>query len=146
VSGALTPGERRLVTRARGRGRVALVIGLACFLLGGAYSLWAVERLRATPIAEEVRAPDRPVARLAALVEPRLAHLAAIDATTALERALLRDLRDQVDLSGRALLLTLRLLIGSVLVTVGLALVAGAVAQRPLLSLIARRLPGPPDA
>jgi hypothetical protein len=57
---------------------------------------------------------------------------------TALERSLLAELRAQVDLTGRLLLLVLRLLIGSVVATAGLMLLATTFAQRPLLGIFRR--------
>jgi hypothetical protein len=68
-------------------------------------------------------------------VERRLGQAQPV---TALERSLLAELRAQVDLNGRLLLLVLRLLIGSIVATAGLALLATTFAQRPLLGIFRR--------
>ncbi|PYM23289.1 MAG: hypothetical protein DMD78_12295 [Candidatus Rokuibacteriota bacterium] len=57
---------------------------------------------------------------------------------TPVERSLLAELRAQADYTGRLLLFVLRFLVGSVVLTVGLMLLATTLAQRPLLSIFRR--------
>jgi len=57
---------------------------------------------------------------------------------TQIERSLQAELRAQADTTGRLLLFVLRLLVGSIVLTVGLMLLATTLAQRPLLSVFRR--------
>lgn len=130
--------DARTLARLCSRQSRLLGAGALLFLLGAAYMFWAVGRLHSTPAAGEAGAFDRPIAGLARLVgavDERLSRAAPV---TALERSLLAELRAQVDLTGRLLLLVLRLLIGSVVATAGLALLATTFAQRPLLGIFRR--------
>jgi hypothetical protein len=132
--------ERDAMTlaRVRRRQRPLLIAGALLFLLGAVYSLWAVDRLHGTPAAEETGAFDRPIAKLAGRVRAQQARLERLQPMSQIERSLLAELRAQADTTGRLLLFVLRLLLGSVVLTVGLALLATTLAQRPLLNIIGR--------
>jgi hypothetical protein len=130
--------DARTLARVRRRQRPVLIVGTLLFLLGGLYSLWAVDRLHGTPAIDEINAFDRPIAALAGRVVDQQARLSRVQPVTPVERALLDELRAQADLNGRLLLVVLRLLMGSIVLTVGLALLASAFAQRPLLSIFKR--------
>ena len=130
--------DARTLARVRRRQRPVLLAGVVLFLVGALYSLWAVDRLHGTPAVEEINAFDRPIAALATRVVGQQARLSRVPALTSVERALLDELRAQADLNGRLLLFVLRLLMGSIMLTVGLALLATALAQRPLLSIFRR--------
>jgi hypothetical protein len=130
--------DARTLARVRRRQRPVLIVGTLLFLLGGLYSLWAVDRLHGTPAVDEINAFDRPIAALAGRVVDQQARLSRVQPVTPVERALLDELRAQADLNGRLLLVVLRLLMGSIVLTVGLALLASAFAQRPLLSIFKR--------
>ena len=126
------------LARVRKRQRPLLIAGVLLFLLGAIYSLWAVDRLHGTPAAEETGAFDRPIAKLAARVSAQQERLDRLQPITQIERSLLAELRAQADTTGRLLLFVLRLLVGSVVLTVGLMLIATTLAQRPLLSIFRR--------
>jgi hypothetical protein len=126
------------VARVRRRQRPMLIAGALLFLLGALYSLWAVNRLHGTPAIEETGAFDRPIAALAQRVRAQHDRLERLQPVTQIERSLLAELRAQADTTGRLLLFVLRLLVGSVVLTVGLALLSAALAQRPLLSVFRR--------
>jgi hypothetical protein len=130
--------DARTLTRLRAAQRWLLLVGAVLFLLGAAYMLWSVARLRSTPATAEAEAFDRPIAGLARLVGAAEQRLSRTEPVTDLERALLAELRAQLDVTGRLLLFVLRLLVGSVAVTVGLALLATTCAQRPLLGIFRR--------
>ena len=130
--------DARTLARLRARQRRLLAGGALLFVLGAAYMFWAVERLHSTPAAAEPGAFDRPIAGLARLVVGVEERLSRATPVTPLERSLLTELRAQVDLNGRMLLLVLRLLVGSVVATAGLALLATTFAQRPLLGIFRR--------
>ena len=130
--------DARTLARLRAGQRWLLAAGFVLFLLGAGYMFWATQRLHSTAASDEPGAFDRPVAglgRLTAGVERRLGQARPV---SALERSLLAELRSQVDLNGRLLILVLRLLIGSVVATAGLALLATTFAQRPLLGIFRR--------
>jgi len=130
--------DARTLARLRKRQRPLLIAGTLLFLLGALYSLWAVDRLHGTPAAEETRAFDRPIAALARRVSAQQERLDRLQPMTQIERSLLAELRAQADITGRLLLFVLRLLVGSVVLTVGLALLATTLAQRPLLGIVRR--------
>lgn len=130
--------DARTLARLRAIQRPMILVGAVLFLLGALYMLWAVDRLHSTPAADEPAAFDRPIARLARLVGAAQERLSRAHPTTPLERSLLQELRAQFDLTGRLMLLVLRLLIGSIVVTAGLALLATTFAQRPLLGIFRR--------
>jgi hypothetical protein len=137
----LTEREQRFLTRLRTRHLPALIAGFVLFVGGSLYMIWAVERLHETPAVQESAALDWPVARMARLFASQQERLDRVEARTPLERSLLGELRVQADANGRLLVLVLRLLLGSVLLGAGLALLASAVAQRRLLRVIAKLRP-----
>ena len=130
--------DANTLARIRRRQRPMLIAGALLFLLGALYMLWAVNRLHGTPAAEETAAFDRPIAGLARLVRAQQERLDRVQPMTQVERALAAELRAQADATGRLLLFVLRLLVGSVVLTVGLMLLATTLAQRPLLSIFRR--------
>jgi hypothetical protein len=130
--------DARTLTRLRALQSPMLVIGVLLFLVGVGYMLWSVHRLQETPILAERAAFDRPIAslaRLAGAADERLSH---VRPATPLETSLLDELRTKTDVTGRLALFVLRLLVGSVVVTAGLALLATTLAQRPLLGIFRR--------
>ena len=130
--------DARTLVRIRRRQRPTLIAGALLFLLGALYSLWAVGRLHGTPAAEETTAFDRPVAAFARRVSAQQERLHRLQPVTQIERSLLAVLRAQADVTGRLLLFVLRFLVGSIVLTVGLMLLATTLAQRPLLSIFRR--------
>lgn len=130
--------DARTLVRLGAAQRPMLVAGTALLVLGALYMLWAVNRLHSTPAAAEPGAFDRPIAGLARLVAGVQERLDHTQPATPLERSLVEELRERTDLTGRLLLLVMRLLIGSMLATAGLGLLATAFAQRPLLDIVRR--------
>lgn len=115
-----------------------LALGALLLVLGSGYMFWSVQRLHGTPATDEAQAFDRPVAGMARVTVDALARLNRVAPVTPLERALHDDLRRQTDVTGRLLILVLRLLVGSMLVTAGLVLLTNALAQWPLLRIFRR--------
>ena len=130
--------DARTLSRLRTLQRPTLVAGALLFLLGAGYMLWSVDRLHGTPVVAERDAFDRPIAALARLAAAADERLGRVQPMTPLETSLLDDLRTRTETTGRLALLVLRLLVGSVIVTAGLALLATALAQRPLLGILRR--------
>jgi hypothetical protein len=130
--------DANTLARLRKRQRPMLLAGALLFLAGAIYSLWAVDRLHGTPSAEETGAFDRPVAVFARRVSAQQQRLERLEPVTQIEKSLLAELRAQTDTTGRLLLFVLRFLVGSVVLTVGLMLLATTLAQRPLLSIFRR--------
>jgi hypothetical protein len=130
--------DRRTLGRLRALQAPMLVAGALLFVLGAAYTLWSVDRLRETPAASERDAFDRPIARLASLTDAADERLSRVHPVSPLEVSLLDELRAQTDVTARLALFVLRLLVGSVGTTTGLALLATALAQRPLLGIFRR--------
>jgi hypothetical protein len=130
--------DARTLARLRAVQRPMLVAGALLFLLGATYMLWSVDRAHGTPAAAERDAFDRPIAGLARVLGVAQDRLSRVQPVTPLETTLLEELRTKTDVSGRLALLVLRLLVGSVVVTAGLALLATTLAQRPLLGIFRR--------
>jgi hypothetical protein len=130
--------DARTLHRARRWQRRMLGVGALLFLLGALYMLWAVDRVHSVPASAEPDAFDRPVAALARLLQPAQERLAQVRPITQLEGSLLEQLKNQTDVNGRLMLLVLRLLVGSVVATAGLALLATALARWPLLGIFRR--------
>ena len=130
--------DANTLARIRKRQRPMLIAGALLFLLGAVYSLWAVDRLHGTPAAAETAAFDRPIAALARPIGAQRQRLERMQPLTPVERSLLAELQAQADTTGRLLLFVLRFLVGSVVLTVGLMLLATTLAQRPLLGIFRR--------
>ena len=130
--------DGRTLRRLRALQAPMLAAGALLFLLGAAYMLWSVDRLRWTPAAAERDAFDRPIASLARLGDAADGRLSRVQAISPLEISLLEELRAKTDATTRLALFVLRLLVGSVGTAAGLALLATALAQRPLLGIFRR--------
>ena len=134
----LSEAAARRVQRLRARRVPVAVAGALLFLAGGGYGIWASERLQSTPAAREAEAFDRPVARLARVAVAEAERLERLQPQTAGEETLARELRAQLDIKGRLIIVLLRFLVASVPMVLGLVLLASTFAQWPLLDLIAR--------
>ena len=130
--------DANTLARMRKRQGPMLIAGALLFLLGALYSLWAVDRLHGTPAVAETGAFDRPVAVLARSVQAQHERLDRLQPVTPVEKSLLAELRAQADTTGRLMLFVMRFLLGSVVLTVGLMLLATTLAQRPLLGILRR--------
>jgi hypothetical protein len=130
--------DARTLRRLRALQQPMLVAGALLFLLGAGYMLWSVDRVHDTSAAAEREAFDRPIAGFARLASAAEDRLSRVQPVTPLETSLLEELRTKTDATGRLALLVLRLLVGSVAVTAGLALLATTLAQRPLLGILRR--------
>jgi hypothetical protein len=134
----LSEAAARRVQRLRSRRVPAAVAGALLFLAGGGYGVWASERLQSTPAAGEIDAFDAPIARLARVATAEADRLDRVPPQTEREQRLVNELRTQLDIKGRLLIALLRFLVASVLMVVGLVILAATFAQWPLLDVIAR--------
>jgi uncharacterized membrane protein YphA (DoxX/SURF4 family) len=130
--------DAQTLARMRRRQRPMLLLGVLLLVLGAGYMVWGVQRLQRTPAAAEVAAFDRPVAGMARLTADAQARLERVTPVTPLERSLLDDLRRQTDVTGRLLVLVLRVLLGSIVATAGLVLLGNALALWPVLGIFRR--------
>lgn len=117
------------------------MLGALLFLAGMCYSLWAVGRLRDTPVALELDAFDRPVARLAGIASTSLARLARTETRTPLELTLLAEAHRNGDAAARATLCLLRVLFAFTAITIGFGLLAYVIGRAPLFKLLFRIAP-----
>lgn len=117
-----------------------LAVGMLLLVLGPAYAIWGVAQ------ADPERTPhpratfDAPIARLANLTSAGTAPLPV--PRNEREEALVAAVNQHRDMSGRVLVLLLRVLISSMTVGLGLVAVAIAVTQKRFLLVIARMQPG----
>jgi hypothetical protein len=126
----------RAVARARARNPWVLGIGALLFVIGIAYSFWAVRQLRDAPWAGD--GFDRPIARLALLFTAEEARLRQVPTETPREERLLGALRANADLTARLAVFVVRIFLGTVPVTTGLILAAIALTDRGWLGRLAR--------
>jgi hypothetical protein len=134
----LSDAAARRVQRLRARRVPAAIAGTLLFVAGAAYGLWASDRLRSTPAALEAGAFDRPIARLARLTVNAAERLDRMQPQTPAEQALVRELRSQLDVKGRLLIVLFRFLAASVPIVAGLVILTATLSQWPLVDLITR--------
>lgn len=126
----LDPTDAR--DRARPRRRALTLLGLALVLAGGSYALWGVKQLTREPSGADGAGFDRPVARLETLGRARREALDRVRVETALERRLLSELRAEMDVTARLSVMTIRVLLGSALVTAGVVTITVALTEQRL--------------
>jgi hypothetical protein len=132
----LSDAAARRVRRLRIRRLPLAIAGTLFFVAGGAYDIWASERLQSTPAARVADAFDRPIARFARLSVRDVEPLDRMRPQTESEQALITELRAQLDVKGRLVEVLLRFLVATVAMVAGLLMLAATFAQWPLLDLI----------
>jgi len=138
--GMLDDRDRRYLRRLRWRGRAAIGVGLLLTLAGGCYALWGAAQFRSNLASEVDRerwvAAWDPPTRLALLFAPYHERLEEAEPETESERLLLEELDEQTALAAGLLVLLIRFLFASLVLTVGLILLASAGPNRRLLSIL----------
>ena len=132
----LTPRDERLLRVTASRHVPSIVLGLILIIVGGAYGFWAVQQLNPQRAPVSSQAFDGPIARVSRIFANEQERLSRLHTTTALETELVSQLKAQVDLTTRWLLALLRLMISSMLMTVGFIMLTAGLAQRGLLRII----------
>jgi len=131
--------ERNYLRRLRWQRRVALAMGLVLTLSGGGYALWGAGQLRSELGSEVSRersaASWDPLARLALLFAPYQERIREAEPETETERILLEELDEQTTLSTQLLLLLVRFLFASMVLTSGLILLSSGLGNRRLLAI-----------
>ena len=136
----LSDRERRYLGKLRGRRRAAIAVGLILTLCGGLYAIWGVGQLRSS-FGEEGNAAQLasswdPLARLALVFAPYHERLREAEPETETEQVLLEELDAQTTLSAQLLVLLIRFLFASLLLTVGLILLTSGLGDRRLLVIL----------
>jgi hypothetical protein len=136
----LAQGEQRTLSGLRRRSRSAVAVGLVLALSGGSYGVWGAGQFR-TRLASETRETPAvstrdPVARLGLLFAPYQKRLGELETETETERILLRELDEQTRLAAQLLVLLVRILFASLVVTVGMILFASGWSNRRVLSIL----------
>jgi uncharacterized membrane protein YphA (DoxX/SURF4 family) len=131
------------VARARRRWRWLVAVALTSIALGSGYAFWAVEQVKRE--GENGAGFDAPIARLERLGAARRAALRTLPAQTDLERRLVTELDGRERTTARLLVMVIRLLVGSALVTAGIAALTVVLAERPLIALLAALGERPPS-
>ena len=132
--------ERRYVRGLRWRRRAALALGLVLTIAGGSYAFWGAGQFRSELGIETGRersvASWDPLARLALLFAPYHERLREAEPETETESILLEELDEQTTLTTQLLVLLVRFLFASVLLTSGLILVSSGLRNRRLLAIV----------
>ena len=136
----LSEGERSYLKKLRGRRRAAIAVGLLLSLAGGLYAIWGVDQLRSSfgteADAERSASTWDPLARLALVFAPYHERLREAQPETETERVLLEELDAQTTLSAQLLVLLIRFLFASLLLTAGLILLTSGLGDRRLRAIL----------
>jgi hypothetical protein len=136
----LNDREQSYLRRFRWWRRVAIAMGMLLALAGGAYAIWGAAQFRSDLGIEVNRersvAAWDPLARLALLFAPYQERLREAEPETDSERMLLEELDEQTALSAGLLVLLVRILFASAVLTTGLILISSGLANRRLLAIL----------
>jgi hypothetical protein len=136
----LSDHEHGYLRRLRWRRRAAITMGLLLTAAGGLYAIWGAGEFRArlgTEDREERSASPRdPVARLARLFAPYHERLAEAEPETDTERILIEELDEQTTLAAQLLVLLVRFLFASLVLTTGLILLSNALVTGRLVAML----------
>jgi hypothetical protein len=136
----LSEREHSYLQRFRWRRRTAIAVGLLLTLAGGLYAIWGAGQFRSrlgAEVREEQSASMRdPVARLALLFAPYHERLREAQPATETERILLEELDEQTTLAAQLLVLLVRFLFASLVLTTGLILFSNGLGTRRLLAIL----------
>jgi hypothetical protein len=136
----LSERDLRYLGRLRGRRYAAIAAGVLLTAAGGFYAIWGAgqfrESLAAEARVEQRAAPRDPVARLARLFAPYHERLRDAQPETEAERVLIEELDEQTTLTAQLLVLLVRFLFASLVLTTGLILLSNALVTGRLLSML----------
>ena len=134
--------DERLVASVRKSQRTYLVIGIVLALAGAAYLTWAIARYNPRLDPRENPGFDQPVAQIAFLFHAyqEQLELKAPDATPK-ELGLMRGLSRNMQFSAGMMVLLVRVLIGTLVLVFGLAVMTVVVERARLLAVIGRLKP-----
>ena len=136
----LNEREQSYLRRFRWWRRAAIAMGLLFTLAGGGYALWGAGQFRSDLGVEVSRersaATWDPLARLALLFAPYHERLREAEPETETESILLGELDEQTTLTTQLLVLLVRFLFASMVLTPGLILVSSGLGNRRLLAIV----------
>lgn len=136
----LSERDHGYLRRIRGRRYTAIAVGVLLTVSGAFYAIWGAgqfrERLADPAPAELSVAPRDPIARLARLFAPYHERLQEARPETEAERILIEELDGQTTLAAQLLVLLVRFLFASLVLTTGLILVSNALVTGRLLSML----------
>jgi len=136
----LSDSEQSYLRRFRWWRRAAIAMGLLLTVAGGGYGIWGAAQLRSDLGVEAGRerpaASWDPLARLALLFAPYQERLREAEPETETEHTLLQELDEQTTLAAGLLVLLIRILFASLVLTAGLILISSGLANRRLLAIL----------
>ena len=130
----LHPRDARYLRSLRWRQPISILLGFALVVAGCSYGIWAGTRLQ-SPEPEPLVRFD-PVQRLERLFSPYLERLQEVEAET--EREADQELAAHSQATSRIVLFSVRFLLANALATLGLILLAAALAGRRLRAIAER--------
>lgn len=123
------------------RHKLAIWLGFATMTLGGFYGIWAVGQLDRKHAPDPAAAFDRPIARIAETLGSR-EDLRRVKPQSALEEELLKQLTASEELVGRLFLTLLRVLISTLILGIGLAMLAWGLTARTFSRIVTKLIAG----
>ena len=131
----LTKKEQLFLQHASSRYRYAIVAGFALCFAGGLYGVWAVQQMDPERAPDPDRAFDRPIARLALVAAGYQERLSQVEPQSEREETLLAHLSTQTDTTVRLILLLIRFMFASMVMTAGVFFLAVGLTQKQFLDI-----------
>jgi len=136
----LSDREHSYLKGFRRRRRAAIAVGLLLSLAGGFYAVWGAGQFQSgldiTVSEEQLASAWDPLARLGLLFAPYRERLSEAEPETEAERILLEELDEQTTLATQLLVLLVRFLFASFVLTTGLILLSNGMVPRRLLAIL----------
>jgi hypothetical protein len=136
----LSDREHGYLKRLRWRRRAAIAFGLLLTTAGGLYAIWGAGQFQADlgiEVSQERSvATWDPLARLALLFAPYHERLREAEPETEAERILIGELGEQTTLTARLVVLLIRILFASLVLTAGLILLSNALVTGRLVAML----------
>ncbi len=136
----LSDREHGYLRRLRWRRRTAIAVGLLLTTAGGLYAIWGAGQFQSDlgiEVSQERSvATWDPLARLTLLFAPYHERLREAEPETEAERILIGELDEQTTLTARLLVLLIRILFASLVLTTGLILISSGLGNRRLLAIV----------
>jgi hypothetical protein len=136
----LSDRERGYLRTLRRRRRGAIAVGLLLTVAGGLYAIWGAGDFRARvgveALEERSAPPWDPIAQLARLFTPDRERLAEAEPQTDTERILIEELDERTTLAAQLLVLLVRFVFASLVLTTGLILLSNALVTGRLAAML----------
>lgn len=134
----LTKQELHFLQRASSRYRYAIITGIALCVVGGLYGVWGVQQMDPERVPRPYEAFDRPIARLALVAAGYEKRLSQVEPQNEREDTLLAHLKTQTDTTVRLILVLIRFMFASMVMTAGVFFLAVGLTQKQFLGIVGK--------